>query len=297
MSFEVRAAGLDFGTTNSAIAIVGADGRPQLERFPHAEGGAPTETFRSILFFENREEIGGTASAVSVGNDAIRRYLEASGNGRLVQSLKSFLADKTFESTDIMGETYTLGDLIAPIISAVRDAAIAQFGELPPRIVVGRPVRFAAAGNPDEALARSRLDIAIRRAGWTDVVFEYEPVGAAYDYALRITRDETVLIADFGGGTSDFSILQLKPRTAAMHTAARYEILGNDGVGIAGDAFDGRVMRHLVAPALGRGTKYRSPYGMVLPAPTWPYTKLERWHHLSFLKARTTMLRSAELTL
>jgi len=71
-----------------------------------------------------------------------------------------------------------------------------------------------------------------------------------------------------------------------MHGAARYEILGNDGVGIAGDAFDGRVMRHLVAPALGRGTKYRSPYGMVLPAPTWPYTKLERWHHLSFLKAR-----------
>ena len=198
---------------------------------------------------------------MSVGNDAIRRYLAAAGNGRLVQSLKSFLADRTFESTDIMGETYTLGDLIAPIISALRDAAIAQFGELPPRIVVGRPVHFAAAGNPDEALARSRLDIAIRRAGWTDVVFEYEPVAAAYDYALRITRDETVLIADFGGGTSDFSVLRLKPRTAAMHGAARYEILGNDGVGIAGDAFDGRVMRHLVAPALGRGTKYRSPYG------------------------------------
>jgi len=212
-----------------------------------------------------------------------------------VQSLKSFLADKSFESTDIMGETYTLGDLIAPIITALRDAAIAQFGELPPRIVVGRPVHFAAAGNPDEALARSRLDIAIRRAGWTDVVFEYEPVAAAYDYALRITRDETVLIADFGGGTSDFSVLQLKPRTAAKHGAARYEILGNDGVGIAGDAFDGRVMRHLVAPALGRGTKYRSPYGMVLPAPTWPYTKLERWHHLSFLKARATMLRFEEL--
>ena len=292
---KVEAVGLDFGTTNSAIGIVGADGSPRLARFSAAEGGDQTETFRSILFFEAVEETGGTDSAVAVGNDAIRRYLAAAGNGRLVQSLKSFLADKSFESTDIMGETYTLGDLIAPIISALRDAAIAQFGELPPRIVVGRPVHFAAAGNPDEALARSRLDIAIRRAGWTDVVFEYEPVAAAYDYALRITRDETVLIADFGGGTSDFSVLQLKPRTAAKHGAARYEILGNDGVGIAGDAFDGRVMRHLVAPALGRGTKYRSPYGMVLPAPTWPYTRLERWHHLSFLKARATMLRFEEL--
>jgi len=292
---KVAAVGLDFGTTNSAIAVVGADGSPRLARFSAAEGGDLSETFRSILFFEAPEETGGTDSAVSVGNDAIRRYLAAAGNGRLVQSLKSFLADKTFDSTDIMGETYSLGDLIAPIIGALRDAAIAQFGELPPRIVVGRPVHFAAAGNSDEALARSRLDIAIRRAGWTDVEFEYEPVAAAYDYALRITRDETVLIADFGGGTSDFSVLQLKPRTAAMHGAARYEILGNDGVGIAGDAFDGRVMRHLVAPALGRGTKYRSPYGMVLPAPTWPYTRFERWHHLSFLKARSTMLRFEEL--
>jgi hypothetical chaperone protein len=296
MSFEVQAVGLDFGTTNSAISIVGADGAPRLARFPHAEGGDATETFRSILFFEMREEIGGTESAaLSVGNDAIRRYLAASGNGRLVQSLKSFLADKTFESTDIMGENYSLGDLIAPIITALRDAAIAQFGELPPRIVVGRPVHFASVGTADEALARSRLDIAVRRAGWTEVEFEYEPVGAAYDYALRIARDELVLIADFGGGTSDFSLLRLRPRSAAKQTAVRYEILGNDGVGIAGDAFDGRIMRHLVAPALGRGTKYRSPYGMTLPAPTWPYTKLERWHYLSFLKARATMLRFEEL--
>ncbi len=114
---KVAAVGLDFGTTNSAIAVVGADGSPRLARFPAAESGDQTETFRSILFFEAPEETGGTDSAVSVGNDAIRRYLAAAGNGRLVQSLKSFLADKTFESTDIMGETYTLGDLIAPIIT------------------------------------------------------------------------------------------------------------------------------------------------------------------------------------
>lgn len=295
MSGRVRAVGLDFGTTNSAIAIVGDDGAPRLARFAAAEAGAAAETFRSILFFEAQEETGGTESAVSVGNGAIARYLLAGGNGRLVQSLKSFLADKTFDSTDIMGETYTLGDLIAPIITALRDAAIAQFGELPARIVVGRPVHFAAAGTADEALARSRLDIAVRRAGWTDVEFEYEPVAAAYDYALRIARDETVLVADFGGGTSDFSVLRLRPRSAALYAAARYEILGTDGIGIAGDAFDGRVMRHLVAPALGRGTKYRTPYGMVLPAPTWPYVKLERWHHLSFLKAPATMSRLARL--
>ncbi|MDB5107950.1 MAG: putative heat shock protein YegD [Candidatus Binatus sp.] len=296
MNGRVKAIGLDFGTTNSAIAVVGDDGSPRLARFGDTEGGGrDTETFRSILFFEAPEETARKESALAVGNDAIRRYLAAGGNGRLVQSLKSFLADRSFDSTDIMGETYTLGDLIAPILTSLRDAAIAQFGELPPRIVVGRPVHFAAAGNADEALARSRLDIAVRRAGWSEVAFEYEPVAAAYDYALRITRDETVLIADFGGGTSDFSVLRLKPRGAARHGAARYEILGNDGVGIAGDAFDGRMMRHVVAPALGRGSKYRSPYGMTLPAPTWPYTRLERWHYLSFLKARATMLKFEEL--
>jgi hypothetical chaperone protein len=211
-----------------------------------------------------------------------------------VQSLKSFLADRTFHTTDIMGEDYSLGDLIAPILVEMRQAAERQFGALPPRVVVGRPVRFAdAVTDDDDAAACARLDVAVRRAGWDDVTFEFEPVGAAYDYATRLNRDEIVMIADFGGGTSDFSILRLGATRPG--DLPQYEILGNDGVALAGDAFDGRLMRHLVAPALGRGSRYRSPYGMVLPAPTWPYTRLERWHYLSFLKAPATTARLREL--
>jgi hypothetical chaperone protein len=292
MTTGVLAAGLDFGTTNSAIAIVGADGAPRLAQFAAEDGGA-IENFRSILFFEATEETGSGESVLSVGNQAIRRYLAASGRGRLIQSLKSFLADRTFEKTEIMEEQYTLGDLVAPILIELRRAAEAQFGALPERIVVGRPVHFSgASAHRDDELAQARLDVAIRRAGFGEVVFEYEPVGAAYDYAQRIRRAEIVLIADFGGGTSDFSVLRLAPPSSGAH---RYEILGNDGVALAGDAFDGRIMHHLVAPALGRGSKYRSPYGMVLPAPTWPYTKLERWHYLSFLRARATMNRLNDL--
>ncbi len=104
-----------------------------------------------------------------------------------------------------------------------------------------------------------------------------------------------MLIGDFGGGTSDFSLVHLRPGTAGTSRARHHEILGNDGVALAGDAFDGRMMHHIVAPELGRGTKYRSPYGRVLPMPTWPYTKLERWHHLSMLKNRTTLYRLREL--
>jgi hypothetical chaperone protein len=291
MRSSVQAVGLDFGTTNSAIAIVGSNGAPRLARFRNAAVDAyDAETFRSILFFEATEETGGTESALSVGNEAIRRYLAAAGNGRLIQSLKSFLAVRSFESTDIMGEDYSLGDLIAPILIDLRNAAEAQFGPLPARVVVGRPVHFSdARTDDDDGFAQARLDVAIRRAGWDEIIFEYEPVAAAYDYAGRITRAEIVLIGDFGGGTSDFSILRLRPPGAARDP--RYEILGNDGVATAGDAFDGRMMHHVVAPALGRGSRHRSPYGMVLPVPTWPYTKLERWHHLSLLKNPSTLSR------
>ncbi|HVN64034.1 MAG TPA: Hsp70 family protein, partial [Candidatus Binataceae bacterium] len=293
MSGKITAVGLDFGTTNSAIAIVGDDGIPQLARFP-AENGGLVETFRSILFFEAIEETGSGESVVSVGNEAIRRYLAASGQGRLIQSLKSFLADASFESTEIMDEQYSLGDLIAPILSELRRTAEQQFGELPERVVAGRPVRFSGGDSPDAGeLAQRRLDIAIRRAGWSEVDFEFEPVGAAYDYARRIERDEIVLIADFGGGTSDFSLLRLYPSGEESH---RHEILGNDGVAIAGDAFDGSITRHLVAPALGRGSSYRTAYGEVLPVSTWPYTKLERWHLLSLLRARETLYKLRRLT-
>src|SRR5262249_51924820 len=130
MRSPVQAVGLDFGTTNSAIAIVAGRGdTPRLARFQSAADDArDAETFRSILFFEATEETGGTESALSVGNEAIRRYLAAAGNGRLVQSLKSFLAVRSFETTDIMGEDYSLGDLIAPMLVDLRRAAEAQFG-------------------------------------------------------------------------------------------------------------------------------------------------------------------------
>jgi hypothetical chaperone protein len=108
MKGAIRAVGLDFGTTNSAIAIVADDGAPRLARFASDVAGADdTETFRSILFFESTEETGGTEAALSAGNDAIRRYLAAGGNGRLIQSLKSFLADRTFETTEIISDEFT----------------------------------------------------------------------------------------------------------------------------------------------------------------------------------------------
>jgi len=126
-------------------------------------------------------------------------------------------------------------------------------------------------GTADEALARSRLDIVVRRAGWTEVDFEYEPVGAAYDYALRIERDELVLIADFGGGTSDFSVMRFSREGGTLHA----EPLGHAGIGIAGDTFDYRIVDHVVSPRLGKGSSYRS-FDKVLPIHNRYYTNLAR---------------------
>jgi hypothetical chaperone protein len=288
-----KAIGLDFGTTNSAIAQVAGDGSIALASFPAGPERARSETMRSILFFAADPH--DDEPRLSVGGEAIDNYIASGANGRLIQSLKSFLADRLFHSTDIMGDLYSLEDLITPILKRLRKVAEEQFGELPPHVVVGRPVHFSSAQNDaDDELATTRLGAAIRRAGWKEITFEFEPVAAAYHYASTIAREELILVADFGGGTSDFSIVRLRP-TAAASSHDQHEILANDGVAIAGDAFDGEIVRRLVAPELGRGSQYRSPYGQVLPMPTWFYAQMERWHFLSFLKAPSTMNKLRDL--
>jgi hypothetical chaperone protein len=278
----MRAVGIDFGTTNSAVAVADGTGAPRLARFAPGDGrGSPAPVFRSILHFEPDDDPK-RRPRVRAGPAALARYLATSGEGRLVQSIKSFLASPLFEATEVYGSVYQLEDLVGALLAELRSESEAELGPLGPRVVVGRPVRFAGDAT-DERLALSRLRSALARAGFEDVVFEYEPVAAAYHYALRLESPELVLIGDFGGGTSDFSLLRLAPQ------GARPEILATAGVGVAGDAFDGKLVRHRVAPLLGRDTSYRNPFGDVLPVPRWPYAHLERWHHLSFLKSPRTL--------
>jgi hypothetical chaperone protein len=279
--------GLDFGTTNSALAWTDADGGTHLVRFTARAG--PLETFRSVLYFDRGED-GEEALSTRSGAAAIERYLDSEEkNGRLIQSLKSFLASRRFHSTSIFGRAWRLEDLVALILGSVREEAEAALSAPIRHVVVGRPVRFVrAADEDDEELALRRLTASLRNAGFANVSFEYEPVGAAYHYESRLEQDELVLIADFGGGTSDFSLLRVGPGRGDPD-ARRGSILGHAGVPVAGDAFDGKLVRHLVAPRLGRGAEFRSVFDRVLPVPTWIYSQLERWHHVSFLKSKRTL--------
>ncbi|MEI8254354.1 MAG: Hsp70 family protein [Deltaproteobacteria bacterium] len=283
-----RCIGLDFGTTNSALAIAGAGGDVSLAQFAHARGAGPT--FRSVLFFDGEPAARGQRPGAVAGPRGIDRYLEASGAGRLLQSLKSFVASPMFRATSIFGVTFTLEELIAVLLTQLRIEAEGQFGPLGRRIVLGRPVRFVnSEPETTDQFPLERLRAAAALAGFDDVVFEYEPVAAAYFYEASLDHDELVLIADFGGGTSDFSLMRVGPGVRARGRTAA-DLLGTEGVGLAGDAFDSEVVDRVIAPRLGKGSAYRSYFdGKSIPVPPWIFDKLRRWHHLSFLKSRETM--------
>jgi hypothetical chaperone protein len=276
--------GIDFGTTNSAIAVANPDASIDMARFRLND--QQTENFRSVLYFEQvREGLRKHVSAMA-GPEAIMRYLESEQKGRLIQSLKSYLASRLLTSTTVLGRPYLLEELLSFLIRSLKEKSEVSMGTLGTRAVVGRPVRFSGAeSKKDDEWAVARLRTAFSKAGFDDVIFEYEPIGAAYYYEMRLDHDELILVADFGGGTSDFSLLQVGP--SFRRTTGDREI-ATDGVALAGDAFDAKIVRHLVSPLLGQASSYKT-IDKVLPIPAWIYIKLERWHHLSFLKSKETM--------
>jgi hypothetical chaperone protein len=272
--------GIDFGTTNSAVALLDATGQARIAPFPTSMG--PASTLRSVLAFERQRK------DPLVGHDAIEAYLEADGDIRFLQSFKSYLTSRAFTSTTIFGATYSLEDLIAQVISALRRHAESQGGGPIERVVAGRPVRFVAEGGEQEDdFATARLSAAFAKAGIHQVAFEYEPIAAAYYYESRLTTDETVLVADFGGGTSDFCLIRLGPGRARL-IRPQDAIIGTNGVGIAGDAFDRRIVQHGISEHFGKYATFQSG-GKTLPVPAWIYGKLERWHHIGFLNLPSTL--------
>jgi hypothetical chaperone protein len=285
--------GIDFGTTNSSMALAAGNSatgnaQTQLASFPSSNGQTPS--FRSVLYLERTKKLGSASRMHSwTGPAAIEHYLEAEEKGRLIQSLKSYLSSRTLTGTEVFGRRYTLEELVSRMLSDLRAHAERQFGTSIRYAMVGRPVRFVGAEtDEDDTFAVSRLRHAFTLAGFESVDFEMEPVAAAYSYESTLDHDELILIGDFGGGTSDFSLLRVGPGVRRNGNSSQ-GLLGNSGVGLAGDAFDARIVRKLVSPALGSESHARS-LNKILPAvPAWIYANLERWHYLSFLRTRNVM--------
>lgn len=284
-SLMTQAVGLDFGTTNSAVSVLQDDGTARLANFASLTGRRTTSP--SVLYFEPPPKRTPGQGRPHAGHHAIGAYLQAETKGRFIQSLKSYLGDPSFDGTTIGRRRHTLEELIGLIAHSLRDDAVASLGPLPTRVVAGRPVTFAVATSDDDNnVALERLRRALFAGGFVDVTFEYEPVAAAHAYERRLQTDEVVLVADFGGGTSDFTLIEVGP--GARRRRSR-DVIATSGVALAGDAFDRQLVRHLVAPQLGAGTHYTSSLGKTLPIPAWPYAHLERWHHLSFLRSADTL--------
>jgi len=290
------AVGFDFGTTNSSVASLNHNSEIQLASFPSMAG--PVESVRSVLYLEQYKTANGARRAHAfTGPAAIERYLQAEEKGRLIQSLKSHLSSRSLTGTEVFGRRHRLEDLVARMLTDLRESAERHFGKPVRRAMVGRPVRFVGAETPeDDDLAVARLRTAFAAAGFEHVDFEMEPVAAACAYEASLDHDELILIGDFGGGTSDFSLLRVG-RDVRRRGRTPEDLLGNSGVGLAGDAFDARIVRKLVSPALGSNSDAKSLGKVLTAVPAWIYANLERWHYLSFLRTNNVreILKSARI--
>ena len=273
MTSQPPSIGFDFGTTNS-VAAVARDGVSDLIEI--AGPDTPDPVFRSALCFWEDAGV-----KVAGGPWAIAEYLEFPQGSRFLQSFKSIVASASFEHATVFGKRYRFEDIGRAFVAQMTHYAGGALDGVQ-RLIVGRPVEYAGH-RPNESLARARYD-AMFGALAVEVHYVYEPMGAAFSYASRIDRPATILVADFGGGTSDFSVV----RIAAPGAARRCEPLAHAGVGIAGDRFDYRILDHLVLPLLGKGGTYRS-FDKLLEIPPGYFADFGDWSRLALMRNRKTL--------
>lgn len=237
---------IDFGTTNSLLAAANAE----MVHPPIAlDRLAPDATvLRSVLYFPD-------AHHCHFGAAALAEYAAQGMQGRLMRSVKKYLPSRSFIGTYVEERPLNLEDLIGAVLGEMRRRANEYFGADVRTVVLGRPARFSA-DDADDRYAQGRLERAARLAGFRDVSFCAEPIAAARDFRGTLERATTVLVGDFGGGTSDFTVMRMQKH--AYHAS---DVLAIGGVAVAGDAFDSCIMRSHVARHFGADVHYRVPFG------------------------------------
>lgn len=237
---------IDFGTSNSLLAAASPD--RTFDPIPLDPDASDPTLLRTALYFVSLEE-------GRFGVDAIRALVENGFRGRLIRSIKRHLPSRSFVKTRIGYRNAALEDLIGRFLSVMRARANAHFGADVRTVVLGRPARFSNVPE-DDTLAETRLERAARSAGFESISFCPEPVAAAYDFAEDLTEPRTVMVADLGGGTSDFTVVRMR-----RDGFAKEDVLAVGGVAVAGDAIDGALVRGAAAPHFGSRARYRVPFG------------------------------------
>jgi hypothetical chaperone protein len=273
-----NACGVDFGTSNSTVGWV----RPGQTSLLALEDGKAT--LPSVVFFNADDE------QVRYGRAALADYLEGY-EGRLMRSLKSLLGTSLMDGqTEVAGRALPFRQLLAHFIGELRRRGQQQAGREFTSAVFGRPVFFVDDDPKADRLAEDTLAEIARAAGFKDIGFQYEPIAAAFDYESRIDKEELVLIADIGGGTSDFSLVRLGPDRAGR-SDRRDDILATGGVHIGGTDFDKYLSLASVMPLLGHGSTLLSG----APVPSSYYFNLATWHTINQAYTRKSVVQLEDL--
>jgi hypothetical chaperone protein len=262
--------GIDFGTTNSALAIYDEESKeihstiiiPSLIYFYHQFNGVNDQNY-------------------VVGEEAIEAYLKDDMKGRFIKSVKQILSRSSFSETRIHNKKYNASDLVAIILKELKDRADQLIGQDCRKAIIGRPVFFDDDNVQKDTLAQTRLNKAAEIAGFVDIRFQFEPIGAAFAYEKSLVKKENVLVADLGGGTTDFTYLVLDPEKVGSKDR-KNDMMANGGIYIGGDSFDSAFMWEKGTPYFGKNTQYEATPGKVLTVPKSLFANICSWEQMNF---------------
>ena len=266
--------GIDFGTTNSAVAVY-----DPVQDQVIAGNYEPT-----LIYFEPTNK-----QIYHIGQDAINKYLESGLDGRFIRSIKSVLHIDSFNGTRIYGKKFQAEELVALVLTYLREQGKEILGYYPERVVMGRPARFSKHDEQD-ALAEERLRKAAELSGFKEIRIQLEPIAAAFTYDRSIGAEELVLVGDFGGGTADFTLMRLGGGRFGKGDRSE-DILAATGTRVGGDDFDAAIAWQKVVAHLGKGVTYDSTgRGKILPVPIRHHKKFCRWENHFQLNTMSTIL-------
>ena len=271
--------GIDFGTSNSAAALMGPDGRLQVIPLDGARSEMPTALFFSM-----------ETHSVLYGSAAMQAYLSGT-EGRLLRSLKSLLGSGLMDEYTAVGDrSIRFFDIVVLFFKELKRRCEAHVGQPLTHAVLGRPVHFVDDSPERDLLAQETLGRAALEAGFTHMSYQLEPIAAALDYEQRVTQETIALVVDIGGGTSDFTVIRLNPERSKLSDRSD-DILATTGVHIGGTDFDRLLDLSTVMPLLG----YRHVGTGGRPVPNGVFFDLSTWHLIHQSYTRKAMHFAKEL--
>ena len=301
--------GLDFGTSNCAIAV---HREGQVELIPVDPQAPNANTVRTVLWIDRLGEtaigeeavdafVAGNVGRLIVksrvsyketiltefGEEYIQFDADTEIPGRFFQAIKAVLADPDYAGTDIFGTPYTVEEMVGQVLRLIKARGDEYLGRDVDGVVLGRPVRFSL-DNENDALAEARLRRGAELAGFKHITFTYEPLGAAYHYESRLDSEQIALVFDFGGGTLDLSLVHLGPSRRGKADRSE-DILAVEGLLLGGNTFNEDIMERRLMRHFGQRATWVSARGDRLPMPAYIFAQLRRWYTISLLHERDVM--------